>query len=293
MSIRPLAFLTCMCWLPSLAAAATTPVVVKDGNGNSSADEVAGTTVVVVVSVSERDCIGLGPTGLNAITFQVIIDGWTPGDSVLAFEPSLGVGLNDNGRTNPFATQPMTTASASGQLHAFVGASTVRFAGENCVTPTTNLAWGVSAHQPPLDIAGPLFNSDPTVQVLRFEFQIDPLSTYRTITISVPDTLIDGGTMSWYTSADGTSNCVTPIDAGDVTPLVISVFPACDSIDFNNDSLFPDTADIDDFLSVFSGGPCSNDPLCNDIDFNNDTLFPDTLDIDSLLSVFSGGGCLR
>ncbi len=67
--------------------------------------------------------------------------------------------------------------------------------------------------------------------------------------------------------------------------------PGCDPIDFNGDTLFPDTADIDDFLSVFSGGPCSTG-TCGDIDFNNDTLFPDTLDIDSLLSVFSGGACL-
>jgi hypothetical protein len=66
----------------------------------------------------------------------------------------------------------------------------------------------------------------------------------------------------------------------------------CDAIDFNNDSLFPDTGDIDDFLSVFGGGPCSNDPNCGDIDFNNDGLFPDTSDIDSFLSVFSGGLCL-
>ncbi len=65
----------------------------------------------------------------------------------------------------------------------------------------------------------------------------------------------------------------------------------CDNIDFNGDGLFPDTADIDDFLSVFSGGPCSTG-TCGDIDFNNDSLFPDTLDIDSLLSVFSGGACL-
>ncbi|HEX2839031.1 MAG TPA: DVUA0089 family protein [Phycisphaerales bacterium] len=67
--------------------------------------------------------------------------------------------------------------------------------------------------------------------------------------------------------------------------------PVCDSIDFNGDGLFPDTADIDDFLSVFSGGPCSTG-TCGDIDYNNDGLFPDTLDIDSLLSVFSGGPCL-
>ncbi len=71
----------------------------------------------------------------------------------------------------------------------------------------------------------------------------------------------------------------------------VNTGPSCDPIDFNNDTLFPDTADIDDFLSVFSGGPCSTG-TCNDIDFNNDTLFPDTTDIDSLLSVFSGGPCL-
>jgi hypothetical protein len=72
----------------------------------------------------------------------------------------------------------------------------------------------------------------------------------------------------------------------------ITTGPVCDSVDFNNDGLFPDTLDIDDFLSVFSGGGCSNDPNCNDVDFNNDGLFPDTLDIDALLSVFSGGPCL-
>jgi hypothetical protein len=66
----------------------------------------------------------------------------------------------------------------------------------------------------------------------------------------------------------------------------------CDSIDFNNDGLFPDTLDIDDFLAVFAGGPCSNDPNCGDIDFNNDGLFPDTLDIDSFVSVFAGGPCI-
>ncbi len=72
---------------------------------------------------------------------------------------------------------------------------------------------------------------------------------------------------------------------GDVCPAV------CDSIDFNHDDLFPDTQDIDDFLTVFSGGTCSTG-ACGDIDFNNDTLFPDTADIESLLRVFSGGSCL-
>ncbi len=90
--------------------------------------------------------------------------------------------------------------------------------------------------------------------------------------------------------SQGDVNCDGLVTSADVD--LINGAPACDSIDFNNDGLFPDTLDIDDFLSVFSGGPCSNDPNCSDIDYNNDGLFPDTLDIDSLLSVFSGGPCL-
>ena len=84
----------------------------------------------------------------------------------------------------------------------------------------------------------------------------------------------------------------TPYDCIADAPCGISVPDwVCDGIDFNNDGLFPDTLDIDDFLSVYSGGACSSGD-CNDIDFNNDGLFPDTLDIDALLSVFSGGPCL-
>ncbi|MFO0830683.1 MAG: hypothetical protein U0637_02455 [Phycisphaerales bacterium] len=64
----------------------------------------------------------------------------------------------------------------------------------------------------------------------------------------------------------------------------------CDSIDFNRDTLFPDTQDIDDFITVFSGGPCSTG-TCADIDFNNDGLLPDVDDIQALLRVFSGGPC--
>ncbi|MFO0832898.1 MAG: hypothetical protein U0637_13785 [Phycisphaerales bacterium] len=93
----------------------------------------------------------------------------------------------------------------------------------------------------------------------------------------------------------GTRYDISALDIGlvrDCGVTVVSAGQGCDSVDFNQDGLFPDTSDIDDFLSVFSGGACSNDPQCSDVDFNNDGLFPDTLDIDSLLSVFSGGGCL-
>ncbi|HEX2838830.1 MAG TPA: hypothetical protein VHN77_11980 [Phycisphaerales bacterium] len=65
----------------------------------------------------------------------------------------------------------------------------------------------------------------------------------------------------------------------------------CDTIDFNGDTLFPDTQDIADFLTVFAGGACPTG-VCGDIDFNNDGLFPDTDDIAALIRVFGGGACL-
>jgi len=89
-----------------------------------------------------------------------------------------------------------------------------------------------------------------------------------------------------FTQFDNTA----PFDSGyEIEMTAIEQY--CDSIDFNDDGLFPDTQDIGDFLSVFGGSACPTG-TCRDIDFNNDGLFPDTLDIDSLLSVFSGGACL-
>ncbi len=66
----------------------------------------------------------------------------------------------------------------------------------------------------------------------------------------------------------------------------------CDLIDFNRDTLYPDTQDITDFITVFGGGACPTGPGgCGDIDFNNDGLFPDTDDIATLIRVFAGGPC--
>jgi hypothetical protein len=64
----------------------------------------------------------------------------------------------------------------------------------------------------------------------------------------------------------------------------------CDSIDFNNDGLFPDDADLVDFLAVLGGAACST-TSCNSIDFNNDNLFPDDADLLAFLRVLAGGAC--
>lgn len=40
------------------------------------------------------------------------------------------------------------------------------------------------------------------------------------------------------------------------TPIEVTIVPACDSIDFNNDGIFPDDADIAAFFRIFAGGEC-------------------------------------
>ncbi len=97
-----------------------------------------------------------------------------------------------------------------------------------------------------------------------------------------------------FVGVDALVGTQTTFEAGidDVTfaTLTCNTGPTCDSIDFNGDTLFPDTADIGDFLTVFGGGACPTG-TCGDIDFNNDGLFPDTDDITALLRVFAGGNC--
>ncbi len=63
---------------------------------------------------------------------------------------------------------------------------------------------------------------------------------------------------------------------------------ACDSIDFNQNGVFPEDQDIADFLSVLAGGDC---PTCNDIDFNNNSVFPEDQDIVDFFNVLAGGDC--
>jgi hypothetical protein len=73
-------------------------------------------------------------------------------------------------------------------------------------------------------------------------------------------------------------------------PLQVPQPTPCD-IDFNNDGLFPDTADIGDLLFVFSGGACPT-ASCDSIDFNGDGLFPDTQDVEDFLAIFAGAPCV-
>ncbi len=69
---------------------------------------------------------------------------------------------------------------------------------------------------------------------------------------------------------------------------------ACDSIDFNRNTVFPEDQDVIDFFNVLAGGPCPYTPpageVC-DIDFNNNTVFPEDQDVIDFFNVLAGQSC--
>jgi hypothetical protein len=132
------------------------------------------------------------------------------------------------------------------------------------------------------------------------------IAEYGTGTISVYDTTPAGDPipttrrpfMTGLSGAEGafidprTGDFLFSTFGGGNSVIRVSGFAAlCDSLDFNADGVAPDTTDIEDFLSVYAGGTCSNDPNCGDLDFNNDCVSPDSSDIEALLRVFGGGNC--
>jgi hypothetical protein len=77
-------------------------------------------------------------------------------------------------------------------------------------------------------------------------------------------------------------------DANDLTfAIMVPSVPACPSIDFNNDGIFPADEDLIDLLSMLAGGACSTGN-CNSIDINGDGLFPADADLIRFLEVLAG-----
>jgi hypothetical protein len=62
----------------------------------------------------------------------------------------------------------------------------------------------------------------------------------------------------------------------------------CDTIDFNNNGVFPEDQDVIDFFNVLAGVDC---PTCSDIDFNNNQVFPEDQDVIDFFTVLAGGNC--
>jgi 1,4-alpha-glucan branching enzyme len=107
-------------------------------------------------------------------------------------------------------------------------------------------------------------------------------TTTDTLTISGATTALSG--TKFRAIVQGVCNGAT----SDVVTITVNA-ACCDSIDFNQNGVFPEDQDAIDFFDVLAGGECGT---CNDIDFNNNGVFPEDADIVDFFNVLAGGECL-
>lgn len=233
---KPLTITTCALVLATgtIARAQTTSLIFeasRDFGVSWHTDLDALPNDVIVVQVR----VGLSGTstvlGLAGVTFQPTLTNWNSGDSVLPFDvPCDFPPFCDTppGRVWPFSSSGMNSASASGILTSHLDPGNVlRFAGANAVTPTTNLAWGVSCGQVPLSIGGTNFRAGTDPVIFRYGVRLSPTNPDpRDLLASVPVQYIVQQRGSWYRTNAGTQSLLAPITNDTITPATIHVVPS-------------------------------------------------------------------
>lgn len=169
-------------------------------------------------------------SGLGGITFQPRLTNWNPAfDTRLPFSTPDGSAVpraqpDALGRIAPFASSGMGTTSQCGLLTSFVDAgNTLRFAGANAVTSTTNLAWGVSSAQVPPSIGGTNFRSETDIAIFRYGVRLEG-ETPRDLLATVNLSDIVGQRGSWYRNTPF-DLVLAPVRAEDILPATIHYIP--------------------------------------------------------------------
>jgi len=196
-----------------------------------------GTTLIIRARISLINYGTSTLVGLAGITFQPKLTNFSPaqGDVVLPFSRSDGGGVPEDPQTNlgriaPFAASGMGTSSTSGLLTAHVDpGNTLRFAGANAVTQSTNLAWGVASGQLPRHLAGTNFREGLDPVVFRYAVQLNSVTTNTEWLATVDLGSILQQRASWYKPTMDTSSYLAPVTQDTIVPLRI-VIPSPGSI---------------------------------------------------------------
>lgn len=198
-------------------------------------DVVPGTNVIIRLRVR---LINLGTNtvlGLAGITLQPTLSNWNAAtDTRRPFlTESDGSGVpefpeSNLGRIFPFASAGMSTHAASGVLTSHVDPGNIlRFAGANCITPSTNLAWGVGLGQIPT-----LLGIREGIDMVVFRYGVRVAGdAERTLMASVNVSDILQQRANWYRNLGGAGNLFAPI-GDNVVPATIHVIPAPAALPF-------------------------------------------------------------
>lgn len=232
--------------LASVASAQNSKVIFEssaDGGatwqmGTASYDPAPGQSSVNVFVRARIQLVNAGTNtvlGLAGITMQPRLSGWNQGgtDTRTPFTTEAdGSGVADEPQTNlgriiPFASAGMGPMAASGVLTSHVdGGNTLRFAGANAVTPTTNLAWGVGLGQLPRAQNPTGFRTGTDVVVFRYgvSLQAPAAGAAREFVADINVANVLQQRANWYRAENGVGNLLASI-GDNVMPLNIRITP--------------------------------------------------------------------
>jgi hypothetical protein len=167
--------------------------------------------------------------GLAGLTTQPTLTNWLPtsGDTATPFTNALGQGVLDepgnHGRLIPFDGAPMGPGSNPGLPTAFNDpGGTLRFAGANAITPTTNLSWGMNMNQR----GGDAFLYSTNVLTFKYAFTLGSNgSSPRTLVASMSASHVQNSRVTWWISQTGANSYLYTLTQNDIIPATITVIP--------------------------------------------------------------------
>lgn len=128
-------------------------------------------------------------------------------------------------RIQPFTSVSQGTNSGSGPLTTFIDSGNIlRFAGANCITPTTNLSWGVNSAQLS---SGTQFWAGPDPVVFQYVIRLSSTNDQpRELIADAPLRWIQNSRQTWFRNVDGTDSLHYTLTEADIIPVSIQVIPA-------------------------------------------------------------------
>ena len=200
---------------------------------------------------------GPGPTYSTAFTNAAIPAAAVPNAMVCALWDDLTVSTVARIFTQTDGTAPNQTFTVSYENYRQLGTATDNFNFQIVLTEGSN------------NIEIRYGSMTPAIAGVDFTVGLEDIA--GTGGFNIDPAVVGSGNVSINFTV-GTGPCVT----------------GCDDIDFNNNDVFPEDADVIDFFNVLAGAEC---PECNDIDFNNNGVFPEDADVIDFFNVLAGGEC--
>ncbi len=279
-------------------------IVAPDGLANDNFGIDVAISGANIVAAAYGDDTAAGTDGGSAYWFRLVSGSWqfqqqlTPADGAANDYFGSSASISGNYIAVGSPSHGTTPALDTGAVYAYdINLAAPTFTTQPVsltVCPNTDAAFSAAATG-----SGPF--------TFRWQYELSP-NVWQNVQASgvipggLTSTGFDSSTLFVQSTLTNTStrlrvsvnNACSQTFSNTVTFATTTCTISCDTIDFNNNGVFPEDQDVVDFFDVLAGGnPASCDAVqgCNDIDFNNNGVFPEDQDVVDFFNVLAGGLC--